>query len=419
MFASVRLGAELTLCTMCAGELPLELVCQALERAAGLTPECYGRLDWRSLKLLCAARAVSRQFRAGVDRVLEGRVELQLNEGDHLPAGLLTSPQARRMRNLMVFTSDAAEEQALSRTPAFRTFIEQSSRLRIATVYAHSATAAAFIESALCSRPSVVHYHAHGFVPRQLPLQLATTSVHPGPMFSEDALEAFLIHTQHCTALHLIALYLCLEADDEPVFANLRASRLSGLRFPALETMILQLDAFESDTVDFSWLARPRPFAVSLRLRDETLSDPAERLAVLRVLSGLLQPTDSLIVQLDEDSDPFSPAEQLALAELELAEFELTSPATRICHLPLAPSQMLSFIGEAVLMAELEWAAVSQQPGSFLVQMGDVQLQVLGCTGAVPAFDDGWQLEITTRCTVSGLPSALVEADSSERTYKL
>ena len=394
---------------MLADALPLELLARALGTASGLHSRTS--FDWRGLKTLCAARAVSQHFRAAVDVVLEGCWELWLNEEDSLPAGVLDSPLATRVTTLTLIPSKVA---TLCRGQAFRHFIAQCTRLHYAKVYNDSAATAAFVEGALCCSPSLTCYDACGYTPRLYAPQLSSLVIQPGLALGQaDSLELSLISARQLPGLCSIQVDVeDLDGQAEPPCVTLRASQLAGLRLPALTSLELQLHRIATGAMDFSWLAKPRSFCVTLRLRDEHLATVVERWAVLRALSDILQPQDSLDLDLEADSPALLEGEQLALKQMELATLELTVPAgTRVTHLPRSGFQELFFAGGEGT-AELEWAAVSQQAGMYCIYSRNVQLQVLGCLGGAPALAGGWHLQIMTQHTVLGLPAASFSMDA-------
>ena len=265
---------------MTAGELPVELLAKVLAHAVGAPCARYYsiNLDWRSLKTLCTARAVSRDFRAGVDLALQSLHELELREGDALPLGLLDSPQARLAKRLSVLQD---EDAALSRSPALRRFVERCPELYQAYLRTSNPANAAFLDSAFCCSPGLGSYWVHGHVPRQLPRQVCELRVQPGAEDAEGALELCLIHAQQCADLECIELFW-RQPDGEPLCIKLHASQLAGLQLPALQYLDLQLFCFDADGSDLSFLGQPRTFAVGLRLRDQELAPAEERLAVLQ-----------------------------------------------------------------------------------------------------------------------------------------
>ena len=84
--------------------------------------------------------------------------------------------------------------------------------------------------------------------------------------------------------------------------------------------------------------------------------------------------------------------------------------ASRICHLPRARDQTVTFLGNSTSVATLEWAAVSQRSGYYEMRMKETHLQVLGCPGSAPAFARGWELNVVCSDPEAPLPAGLPSA---------
>ena len=123
---------------------------------------------------------------------------------------------------------------------------------------------------------------------------------------------------------------------------SLRSTVLSGLHLPQLEHLNMVLEA-GADTLELSWLARPRNFVLMLSLESDLRFSGQEWVRLLQELrrQRALKPQDVLKVNTGAHQLPVAGFEVLCTMQLE--RISLTLPPQVVVQLPAVPEVHLSF----------------------------------------------------------------------------
>ena len=404
-----------------AGSLTTDIWVNVLRQAFSLYDERAvdgWSIDGQDLKMLCSMRVVCKQLLAAVDLALQPPNShsdaLWLFLGNSPAASILDSTTAQQMGHVILNMWEYPAHAA-----SFRRFFAQS-QLVHATIGAASATQA---DAAVAASTSLESLSWHGRVPAQLPARLQRLQVTPGAGMPRDALENMLrVCVQCCPALRDIEISLSKlvpepgeDSDSDSVLPEeqevcLRASSLDGLQLPGLQALDLQVFTCNGELLDLSWLGQLRSFTLLLSLHEQPCTAPELRGALLLSLIDLLQPQDSLTLDLSHIMlYQLSLEEQQCLAQLQLHSFELVAPnSTDIFYLPQASNLSLSFFGRLTdSTTRVAWSALTQQGGHVDIEVAHEHLEVFGCASdTAPPFSDVWTLNVSAD-SIEGLPPSM------------